>query len=245
VINDRLFDSQTNKYGSGKQITYIMPFLCGIVPENLKKQVADNLMNCVAEEGSGHFGTGIYGTSFLPDILCDYGYADLAFSLFTQTTYPGFGYQILNFDATTTWEQWGIIKTEREMETYDHAMFSGADKTFYTRFGGILPLAPGYKTILIRPCIPEGLNYARSSIKTVHGLVASDWEKSGKTFNHHINIPVNTSAVICLPGNDPDKVTENGVKASKLKGIRYLRTENNYIVYEAGSGSYSFSCELP
>ncbi len=244
AFNDKLFNSATNKYGSGKQITYIMPLLCGIVPGNRKSYVFDNLVKNVSEESSGHFGAGIYGTSFLADILCESGRADVAYTLFAQKTYPSFGHQILSYNASTTWEQWGNIKTGNEMQTYDHAMFSGADKTFYTRFGGILPLTPGYKSILIKPCIPESLNYVKSSVKTVYGPVTSNWEKSGKTYNHNIIIPANTSAIIYIPGTDPDKVYENGVNASKSKGILYLRTENNYVVYEAVSGSYHFTCEI-
>ncbi len=245
AFNEKLFNSSTNKYGSGKQITYIMPLLSGVVPENRKSQVVENLVNNVSVEGSGHFGSGIYGTSFLADLLCDYGHADAALTLFTRNTYPSFGDQILNHDATTTWEQWGTIKTGREMQTYDHAMFSGADKTFYTRFGGIIPATPGYKTIIIKPNIPQGLEYVKSSVRTVHGLVISDWGKSGRLFKHHINIPVNTSAIVHIPGDDPGKVFENGVIASGSEGTRYLRTENNYVVFEVGSGYYNFYSEIP
>lgn len=244
-FNYKFFDKENNKYGSGRQITYVMPLLCGLVPEDRKSHVAGNLKENVIRECSGHFGSGIYGTSFLPDILCDYGLADVAYRLFVQTTFPGFGYQILKHNATTTWEQWGIITTGKEMETYDHAMFSGADKTFYTRFGGIQPITPGYKTIQIRPCIPDGLDFVRSSVRTVRGLVTSDWERSGNVYNHSVTIPVNTTAIIYIPGKDSEKVYENGVKASRSKGIRFLRTEDGYLVYEAGSGTYNFSCTGP
>jgi alpha-L-rhamnosidase len=150
-----------------------------MVPENRKNKVLENLVNNVSVECSGHFGSGIYGTSFLADILCDHGHADVAYSLFRQKTYPGFGHQILDFDATTTWEQWGVIKTGREMQTYDHAMFSGADKTFFTKFGGICPLVPGYKTILIKPCIPDGLDFVRSSVKTSGPVISNGKIRQG------------------------------------------------------------------
>jgi alpha-L-rhamnosidase len=112
-FNSRLYNPSANKYGSGKQITYIMPLLTGIIPVNDRPRVFDNLLRNVSWECDGHFGSGIYGTSFLPDILCDNGKPDAALALFTQTTYPGFGYQIKYYDATTTWEQWEIIKSGR------------------------------------------------------------------------------------------------------------------------------------
>lgn len=241
AFNSRLYNPQAGKYGSGKQITYIMPLLTGIVPGNDRFRVFDNLLRNVTWECNGHFGSGIYGTSFLPDILCDNGKPDVALTLFTQTTYPGFGYQIKNYDATTTWEQWDIIKSGREMETYNHAMFSGADKTFFTRFAGIRPLVPGYRKILIKPMAPAGLQFVNSTIKTVMGVITSDWKKAGKTFSLHLVIPVNTTALVFLPGKDPANVTENGHVVSNEAGIKFLRQEDDFLVFEVGSGSYNFS----
>lgn len=243
-FSNRLFDASTGAYGSGRQITYIMPLLCSMVPADKEAAVFDNLVNIVTRECSGHFGSGIYGTSFLPDLLCDYDRADIAFKLFSQTTYPSFGEQIKNCGATTTWEQWGIVTSGREMETYDHAMFSGADKTFYTRFGGIRPLLPGYKIISIKPCIPDGLTFVKSSVKTVMGLITSNWDKSGNEFHQYIDIPVNTSALVYIPGNDPATIYANGRAASKVKGVCYLRTMDKYLVYRVGSGSYRFSGKM-
>lgn len=245
TFNVKHFNSSANIYGTGKQITYIMPLMSGMVPANKQSPVFDKLVGNITGECSGHFGTGIYGTSFLPDLLCDHGRADVAFRLFTQTTYPSFGYQIKSFGATTVWEQWGAPVSGGEMETFDHAMYSGADKTFYTRFGGIRPLTAGYKTISIKPCIPDSLDFVKSSVKTVKGLITSNWNKSGGIYTHFITIPVNTTAIVQIPGTDPGKVYENGVAASKAKGVYYLRTDKNYVVYKVLSGSYFFSYGIP
>jgi alpha-L-rhamnosidase len=244
-FNKRFLNESANLYGSGKQITFIMPLLCGLVPDDRETRVYENLVKNVTESCKGHFGSGIYGTSFLPDLLSDYDGADIAYMLFSQTTYPSFGDHIINHGATTTWEQWGVITTEKEMETYDHAMFSGADKTFYTRFGGIRPLTPGYRTISFRPYLPGKLSFVRSSVKTVKGLIVSEWKKDGNIYTHHITVPVNTTAIVSIPGSDPGEVYENGIAVLKSEGIRYLRTEKNYLVYEVGSGSYYFSYGMP
>ena len=245
AFDSKHLNDSTSTYGSGKQVTYIMPLMCDMVPGSKEIPVLNNLVNNIIGTCSGHFGTGIYGTSFLPDILCDYGRVDLAYGLFKQTTYPGFGYQIKSYDATTTWEQWGVVATENEMETYDHTMFSGADKTFYTRFGGIRPLKPGYEIISIKPCIPDGLTFVNSSIKTVLGLVTSNWNKFDGVYTHYITVPVNATAIVYIPGTDSEKVYENGINASKAVGVHYLRMENNYIVYSVESGKYFFSYGKP
>jgi alpha-L-rhamnosidase len=244
-FNHRHFNDTTNTYGNGKQITYIMPMLYGMVPSDKESAVFRNLLNNVVERSMGHFGTGIYGTSFLLDILCDYGRPDVVYTLLNKTTYPSFGDQIVNHSATTTWEQWGVISTGKEMETYDHAMFSGADKTFYTKFAGIRPLTPGYKTISIKPVIPDSLTYVNSSVKTVRGVIYSNWDKFDGVYIHNISIPVNTTAIVYIPGNNSRNVYENGIPASEAVGIHYMRTENNYIVYKVESGSYYFSYGKP
>lgn len=241
AFNAKWLNGTANVYGSGKQVTYVMPLLCGMVPAGKEIAVFKNLADNVTGPSSGHFGAGIYGTSFLPDILCDHGRSDVAYAVFNQTSYPSFGHQITRFGATTNWEQWGPITTGREMETYDHAMFAGPDKTFYTRFGGIRPLTPGYRTISIKPYLPNGLTHVQTSVKTVMGLVTSNWEKSSGVFTHTMTIPVNTSAIVSIPGTDPEKVFENGLLASKAVGVHFLRTEKDYVVYEVQSGRYDFS----
>ena len=239
-FNNRLFNKTTNLYGSGKQVTCIMPLYCGLVPDDRQDSVFNNLVKDLEGKSNGHFGTGIYGTSFLPDILCDYGRKDLAFTVLSQKTYPSFGDQIVNHNATTVWEQWGPVKSGREMEDYDHAMFAGADKTFYTRFGGTRPLTPGYKTIMIKPYLPDELAYVNSSVNTVYGKVTSNWKKSSDEYTHYITVPVNTMAIVYIPGNDPAKVFENEIVAAQARGVRYLKKEEGYLVYELESGEYFF-----
>jgi alpha-L-rhamnosidase len=89
------------------------------------------------------------------------------------------------------------------------------------------------------------LSFVKSSLKTVKGLITSNWDKSDGVYTHFITIPVNTTAVVQIPGTDPGKVYENGAIAAKAKGVHFLRTENNYIVYKVGSGSYFFSYGRP
>jgi len=245
-FNSKQFNTVTNIYGSGSQVTYIMPLMCGMVPVNKLIPVFNTLeTNLTSKNSLEHFVTGIYGTSFLTDILCDNGRADLAYEVFNQKTYPSFGDQIINHGATTTWEQWGVRTSESGMESHDHSMYSGADKTFYTRFGGIRPLTPGYKTISIKPYILDSMTYVKTSIKTVKGLVISNWDKTGGVYTNYISIPVNTSATVFVPGKDPQMVYENGITASKVEGVHYLRMENNYLVYEVESGRYYFSYGKP
>jgi alpha-L-rhamnosidase len=238
ACNNKLLNA-SNVYGDGGQVCYIMPFACDMVPAAKKTAVFNNMVsNITGSTNNGHLRTGIYGTSFMFDVLCDNGNPDLAYTVLNQTTYPSFGDQINNYGATTTWEQWDFANS---MITHDHAMFAGADKTFFERFGGILPLTPGYGTFQIKPFIPANLTSVNCSIKTVKGLLVSNWTKSGSAYSHAITVPPNTSALEYVPGTDTNQVCESGVRASQAAGVSFQRTENGYIVYAVGSGSYLFT----
>ena len=77
------------------------------------------------------------------------------------------------------------------------------------------------------------------------GLITSEWERNGNNYTHHITIPVNTTAIVYIQGSDPARVYESGIPVLKSKEIQYLRAENNYLVYQVGSGSYWFSYGVP
>ena len=68
-------------------------------------------------------------------VLSDNGYADLAFQLVTQTTYPGWGYMVKE-GATTMWERWEYL-TETGMNSQNHIMLGSVDAWFYRFLAGI------------------------------------------------------------------------------------------------------------
>jgi alpha-L-rhamnosidase len=237
------FLNASNVYGSNNQVCYIMPFTCNMVPTARKTAVFNNLITAITgAPNNGHLRTGIYGTAFMFDVLCDNGNPDLAYTVLNQTTYPSFGDQINNYGATTTWEQWDF---QNAMITHDHAMFAGADHSFYTRFGGIMPSTPGYRTIRIKPFIPQSLTYVNSSVKTVKGTVTSNWNRSGSTYTHQVVIPANTTALVYVPATDTSQVFESGVQATRAVGVHYQLTETGYVAYTVESGSYVFSTAAP
>lgn len=127
-------------YGSGRQVTSVLPLAFGMVPEDRVPAVSARLVDTILTADGGHLDTGIFGTRYLPDALARAGRIDVAARILSATTYPGFGYQISR-GATTPWEQWTY---ESNMETHDHAMFAGINATFYTRLAGIQPASPGY-----------------------------------------------------------------------------------------------------
>ena len=59
--------------------------------------------------------------------------------------------------------------------------------------------AVGYKNVIIRPQIPEGVEWVKSSKETPYGTVRSEWSVSGDTAVLNVEIPANSTATLVLP----------------------------------------------
>lgn len=104
---------------------------------------------------SNHTTSGIIGWRYEAEILSENGHADLAFALMTQTTYPSFGYQILNSNepATTLWELWDSDTSDPHIDSRNHIMFGGPGAWLHTYVGGITNAlgSIGFKHVMFAP----------------------------------------------------------------------------------------------
>jgi alpha-L-rhamnosidase len=92
----------------------------------------------------------------------------------------------------------------------------------------------------MHPYPVAGLDYVKASYHSVHGVVKSSWSKNGSAFQWEITVPGNTTATVYIPATDKAQVTEGGNKASSAKGVKFVKMEGEYAVYQVGSGNYSF-----
>ena len=237
TYNEKRFNATTAAYGDGSQTTAILPLALGLVPQDERAAVFAHLVATIQGKDKGHLDTGILGTRYLGDVLCDFGEPDLAVTLLTQPTYPSYGYEIAQ-GATTVWEQWYF---KGGMDTHNHGMFSGASATFYSRFAGITPLQPGYAQISIRPVMPKSLSYVDASLKTVKGTVSVKWQRDGGKIVIDTTIPVNTTARVAVPAANAQAVTESGQPADRAEDVTYAGMENGCAVFTVGSGTYHFA----
>ena len=192
AFNRRLFDSSKATYGDGTQTELVLPLAFKLVPEECRGKVESNLVKRITNKDGGKIDTGIFGTRYIGDVLCDMGKADLLLDMYTQPEYPGFGYLFAN-GATTLWEQWAF---RGEMHSHNHAMFSGGVSCFYSHLAGIRPLKPGYAEILVKPCFPGKLDFVEAMRLTPHGKVNVRWERSCYCIKVHVTIPADVSAAI-------------------------------------------------
>ena len=80
----------------------------------------------------------------------------------------------------------------------------------------------------------------KASHHTVHGPVASAWQKSGDRFKLQLGIPVGASATVFLPAKNAASVTEGGRSLDRVSGVKFLRMEEDRAVLAVLSGQYKF-----
>jgi alpha-L-rhamnosidase len=103
--------------------------------------------------------------------------------------------------------------------------------------GGIQPdpEAVGFDRIVIRPQTPKGLDWVKSSYRSIRGKIVSDWRRQGRVVKFDVDIPANTRALICLPAKAIGAITEDGRPLA-----RAVRSDGNSVEFTVGSGHYTF-----
>jgi len=212
AFNAKFYHPETGKYGNGTQTNQSCPIYFGLVDEKEKDKVVKNLVEMV-RNNNYHIDAGILGAKYVPHVLSEYGYADVALRMIINEDFPGWGWWIKQ-GSTTLWEQWdGLPAGSRA--SLNHIMFGDVSNWFYQNIAGIRPdnSAPGFKHFFIEPRLTKQLDWCNAKYESPYGLIKVNWRKKGGKIFMEVEIPCNTSATVTLPGP---------------------------ISEELGSGSYSF-----
>jgi alpha-L-rhamnosidase len=216
-----------------------------MIPIEYRAAVVKSLTDRIASESDSHVGVGLVGAQWLMRTLSDNGYADLAYRIATQKTYPGWGY-MAEHGATTIWELWNGDTADPAMNSGNHVMQIGDLAVWmYEYLAGIRsdPEAPGFRHILIHPYPAGDLTFVKASHPTPYGLIVSSWKRDGAVFTLDVTIPANTTATVWVPIAEGAKITESGRPAPTATGVKFLRAESGAALFEVGSGAYSFRSE--
>ncbi len=246
AYNAKFLKPSEGIYDNGTQSSAVLSLAFGLVPEEHKARVFANLVDNITNKTDYHTGTGMIGGQWLMRTLSDNGRPDIAYRLATQTTYPSWGYMLAN-GATTIWELWNGDHGHPLMNSHNHVMQIGDLLTWLHEYvAGIAPdpAKPGFKHIIMNPCVVGDLTSARATHESPYGTITSDWKLDKGVFTWHIEIPVNTTATIYIPTSDAKTIAESGRPAASAEGVRFLRMEGESAVFGAGSGVYSFSSKL-
>ena len=133
--------------------------------------------------------------------------------------HPGYGFQ-LKFGATTLTEQWD----PRQGSSWNHFMMGQIDEWFFRSLVGIRPYTvlsaslegkddsmQGYRKFIIASQPVGDLKYVKSSYETLYGTIVVEWTRQEDAFTLNVSVPVNTTAVVYLPGEKEPKEIQSGM----------------------------------
>lgn len=150
--------------------------------------------------------------------------------------------------ATTIWERWDGQKPDSTfqdagMNSFNHYAYGAIGKWMYQVVAGIGidENHPGYRHINIHPRPGGGLTSASATHQSMYGQIASGWILEDQELSMKVEIPVNTTASIYIPG-DQSAVKINGSSLAD-SGMDYSE-KNGETVLTAGSGTYEIKTSL-
>lgn len=242
AFQNKFYNQQQKYYANNTVTANLLPLYFGITPDSLKAIVFEKIRQKIHVENHGHISTGLIGTQFLMRGLTEYGYADLAYTLASNTTYPSWGYMAEN-GATTIWELWNGNTADPGMNSQNHIMLLGDLITwYYENLAGIRTNKTdvGFKKIIMKPVFPDGLQFVNASYKSVHGFIKSNWKNSIYKLEWAVSIPANTVATVYIPANSVEEIFESGKTVASNSDIKFIKIDNGTAVFEIASGNYSF-----
>ncbi|ASN19975.1 family 78 glycoside hydrolase catalytic domain [Arthrobacter sp. YN] len=219
-----LQEAFTEHYVSGGVITsdcttvYALAIVFGILGE-ADREFAGHRLAKLVEKSGFRISTGFAGTPFVTDALTDTGHLEEAYRLLLQTENPSWLYSV-TMGATTIWERWDSMLPDGtinpgDMTSFNHYALGAVVDWMHRTIGGLAPLEPGYRRILIAPQPGGGLQWAESSLETPFGLASVRWDLVDGRLKVSATVPDGSEAVLRLPGMDdeivgPGQHTRNG-----------------------------------
>ncbi|MFH1007251.1 MAG: family 78 glycoside hydrolase catalytic domain [Candidatus Latescibacterota bacterium] len=243
AFNREYCDEETGTYRDHTQTAIVLPLIFGICPEGCEGAVLQSLIENIAEKQGGHLTTGLIGTKYLFDALTAKDRPDIAWKVATTHGFPGWEH-LLGNDMTSLPEQWD------RTGSLNHTALGSIDTWFYRTLAGINPDEnhPGYEHVVIRPYLPDDLDWARAETDTIRGRVASGWRKNGRVLHMEVAIPPNSCGTVHVR-TAGGAITESGRTVwddgfrDGVEGIAGGKAEGGYVAFEISSGSYHFESE--
>lgn len=231
AFNEKFYNKDSGYYGTGSQTANAMALYMGLVNTENKKAVLENLKTGIRKNGN-RLTSGEVGFKYLLAVLEKEGESQLVYDMNNRSDVPGYGYQIAH-GATTLMEDWQANKNLGN----NHCMLGHLLGWLYGGLAGIRQndSALAFRKIIIAPEPVGSINAVSASYTSPYGIIKSEWKITGEQFAIDISIPVNTEAVVQLPGTRESVVHINN---REMKKEEFREIPNKKIAIALGSGDY-------
>jgi alpha-L-rhamnosidase len=220
TFNEHFFHPDRNSYDTGSQTANAMPLVVGLVPEDRRAAVLDNVVADVRKH-QNHVTAGDVGFHYLVRALTDGGRSDVLYAMLSRTDPPSYGALIAQ-GATALTEAWDADPNSSQ----NHFMLGHAEEWFYRGLAGIDVdrSRPAADQIRIHPTFPGNLQKAAASYRSSLGMIRSSWTRTGHTVQLEIEVPVRSvlqiPAGFGLSGKTGDLAIAAGAHQFTLTDLR-------------------------
>jgi len=204
AVNEKYYNTASGTYCDEQLGSQILAVAFELVPQIRLAAMIDKIEEIIIKNNYT-WACGTASLAYLLPILTENGKLETAWKLAVQTEYPSFGY-MLAMGATTLYEGW-----EYNTKGSNNHYFRGSICRWFSEYlCGIKydEAAPGFDEIIIKPYLPQKLDYASFSFISRHGEIISKWHKSKCETVFEITIPQGVLATIALPNSEP--ILKNG-----------------------------------
>ncbi len=236
AFNNRFFNPQTCVISTGSQTAMAMPWCVGLVDDQYKPRILQNLEDSVRAQGKP-LTAGDVGFHYLVEALTGGGKSQLLYEMNARDDVPGYGFQ-LRKGATALTESWPAL----ENVSNNHLMLGHLMDWFYAGLGGIRQgeESVAYKEIVIKPEMVGDISWVKCNYQSPYGMIQCNWEKAETAVKVNVTIPANTTATVYIPVKPGCKISESSKDIPECSEIRVIGEENGFLRVKIGSGVYSF-----
>ncbi|MCH5352537.1 MAG: family 78 glycoside hydrolase catalytic domain [Acutalibacter sp.] len=194
------------------QTACVLSLFFELYPEGKRDAVVRTLRELL-KKNNMHLNTGFCGTPFLCRALSDNGANEDAYTLFLNTDYPSWLYEV-KMGATTVWERWNSILPDGSisgtgMNSLNHYAYGSIADWMYRNLCGLNPCedAPGYKKAVIRPQPDPRVRFAKMHLDSAAGRYEIHWRYDGDELHVDVTVPFDCEAELQLPNGTVHHLT--------------------------------------
>ena len=180
-----------------RQAMLVRPLYMNLLDEKDTAYAKERLLKALENYG-WRLGTGFLSTPFILYVLSDYD-LDAAYRLLENEEMPGWLF-MSKMGATTIWESWEGTQAQGGVASLDHYSKGACLEWVFSRMCGIQ--VAGENRFVIAPQPGGSFTYAELSYQSIYGTVSIRWEKTDTGYRYAIEVPVNCTAQLHIPGQE-------------------------------------------
>ncbi|WP_163167147.1 alpha-L-rhamnosidase [Arthrobacter sp. Alg241-R88] len=202
---------------------YALALAFDVLNSEEKRAFAGNRLAELVAKNGYRVSTGFAGTPFIAWALSESGHIEDAYRLLLEEQCPSWLYPV-TMGATTVWERWDSMLPDGtinpgEMTSFNHYALGAVADWLHKAVGGIRPLEPGYAKVLFAPRPGPGIQWAKTSLATPRGTVASEWHLAPEgELILTVTVPDGVTADVDLPST-PRRTVEAGTHTFTTTGL--------------------------